>query len=267
MNKRQQIELNDPALTKLIIIPFHYCSGGRDAYASPDGDWGRDGKGVGRNAHIKELIFSTDLRIQNVSRDDINAFCRGLAGNESIQRLELCCCELFDGEIVSMLNPFFERNNNLRSLCVKKSGNVQGQGMFFRNTRAAASNNIRLISDSLSRFDTLQEFEYQSCSLIESVEMIIQALAGHSGMTKIILGGNNVGGRGAAAMAALLANSNSSLEWLNLSSCFLDDRGADILAAALGRNAMLKKLILDGNPDITITGGLFRLHCRTLTQR
>ena len=47
---RRQIKSNDPDLTNLTIE--------KDNYLPHDGDWERDGKGIGRNEHIKELCFA-----------------------------------------------------------------------------------------------------------------------------------------------------------------------------------------------------------------
>jgi hypothetical protein len=86
------------------------------------------------------------------------------------------------------------------------------------------------------------------------MEAIIQALAGHSKLGKIDLAGNKLGERGINALAAILNNTNCSLADLNLSDCSLNDEGAVVLAAALGRNSTLKKLNLRYNSNINATG-------------
>ena len=72
---QRQIEGNDPDLTTLSI--------GRFSYFPSDGEWERDGKGIGRNKHIKKLRFGNnlgvDLRYHNVSRGEFEAFCTGVA--------------------------------------------------------------------------------------------------------------------------------------------------------------------------------------------
>lgn len=246
---RRQIESNDPRLGRLFV--------GQSAanYYPHDGDWGRDGRGIGENEHIKELLLSSDLgSLASLRQDDFRAFCDGIAGNSSIERLEMFCYDLFGGEIFRMLTPFFEQNSNLRRLWISGGGTRGIRRLSFR--RPASLNNAQLLSASLSRFNTLKEFECKCCDLLDGeVEVLIRALAGHPGISRISFSGNEVGGRGAAEMSALLlTNPNSSLEWLNLSSCFLDDSGADILAAALGRNTMLKKLNLEGNRNISVIG-------------
>ena len=69
---RFQIESNDPELNKLIL--GHYF------YLPPDRDWGRAGKGIRENEHIKELSLSS-YPPNYVNRDELELFCGGIAGN------------------------------------------------------------------------------------------------------------------------------------------------------------------------------------------
>ena len=118
MNRRRQIESDDPDLTKLTIgdqNDYQLSLGEGNYYYPHDGDWGRDGKGIGRNTHIKELCFGCGLH-DNVSRDQFEAFCEGMAGNKSIERLEISCGGLYGGEIFNILSTFFQQNRNLRCL-------------------------------------------------------------------------------------------------------------------------------------------------------
>ena len=88
---RRQIESNDPQLKKLWI-------GSRHFYRPTDEDWERGGKAVGENTHIKELRLNYDNDASNVE-----AFCGGIAGNRSIERLKI---DFFGGEIFNKLGPF-----------------------------------------------------------------------------------------------------------------------------------------------------------------
>jgi hypothetical protein len=80
------------------------------------------------------------------------------------------------------------------------------------------------------------------------VELLVRSLVGHSGLTRINLTGNEVGGRGVAALVALIDSPNSSLVDLTLERCALNDEGAVILAEGLGR---LRILNLSENGDVT----------------
>ena len=97
---RCQIDDDDPDLDKLSICRYFYYP--------PDRDWERDGISLGRNTQIKELRLGAGLR-DFVRRDEIRAFCSGLYGNESIERLNVYCNQLFGGEIFNILLPFFEQ--------------------------------------------------------------------------------------------------------------------------------------------------------------
>ena len=231
---RDRIESNDPELNKLTISPH--------SYHPLDGDWERDGRSIGRNEHIKELCFANNLAQNNyVSRDDILAFCGGIACNKSIERLRIECTTLFGGEMFNMLTPFFEQNSNICYLNVRNL--------------VSSPNSVRLLSELLSRFHTLREFNCNYCQLDDSnVTTLIQTLAGHCGLTKIHLSGNEVGVRGMTALSALLGDQNSSLADLNLAQCSLDDEGAIILAPAVGSCVTLRKLNLHGNYNVTSTG-------------
>ena len=99
---RRQIESDDPDLKELTISPLGYMPL----------RWSRDGAAIGRNTRIEKLYIKHLNADDNcVSRDDFEAFCRGLACNEFIWRLEIHCCGLFGGKIFSMLTPFFEKSN------------------------------------------------------------------------------------------------------------------------------------------------------------
>ena len=238
-NTRRQIESNDPDLIKLTINTYNHN------YIPYDGDWARDGKGIGRNEHIKELHFGFNLGIvarRHGGRDNFEAFCAGLAGNKSIKRLDIFCCEIFGGKIFNMLVPFFQQNSNLHHLRVC-GGYQQPYG-------------VRFLSESLSIFDNLRGFDCGSSRLCDSdVEALILSLAGHTRLAKIGLGVNEVGERGVNALAALLNNPRSTLAELDLAYCSLNDERAVILAAALGdRNITLKKLNLSSNSNITSSG-------------
>ena len=230
---RRQFESNYPKLDKLTIGTNVRCN----LYLPHDGDWERDGKSIGKNTNIKHLGFGS-LR-EHVSRDEFEAFCKGLACNQSIERLEIHCCTLFGGEIFNMLGPFLEQNSNLRCLSLF--------GSLGRVANTAA--------EILSRFNTLKEFLYLGGPEAKNdVETLMRAVSGHSGMTAIHLSVGKVGGRVAATLAAMLTNPNSSVSELRLSQIALDDEELAILAPAFARNDTLKNLNLALNGNVTASG-------------
>ena len=174
---RRQIENNDPDLKELVI--------GRDRYQvkyhPPDGDWTRDGKAIGSNLHIKELRFAYNTFDKDVRRDNVEAFCEGLANNKSIERLRIDQCECFGGEILNIISPLLEQNPNLCCLAV-------------RWDFASALNVARRLSELLSRFNTLREFDFYRGRLRDdNVEALLRALVGHFQLIKIDLSENQVG--------------------------------------------------------------------------
>ena len=122
-----------------------------------------------------------------------------------------------------------------------------------------------MLSRTLRRFNTLREFECNGQYKLadNDMEMILQALSGHSCLTSIHLKYNMIGRRALAALTSLLHKPNPSLTILQIRQNALDDEGAGILAAALAGNSTLRKLDLSQNDHITIAGwrALFtRLH-------
>ena len=89
----RQIESYDPNLVKLKIE--------HRSYFPHDNDWQRDGKSIGRNTHLKELDFFYSC--DEVTKEDIEKFLRGVSDNRSIRKLRFYCCNLFNGELFSIL--------------------------------------------------------------------------------------------------------------------------------------------------------------------
>lgn len=161
LQTRHQIEIDDPELDKLVIgrVPrfadnTHWPFTNWKNYHPHDGDWERDGEGVGRNTHIKELSFGNGLNNFGGSRVEFEAFCRGFACNKSIERLTVYGSRLFDGEIFAILSPFLENNHNLRCLKVGEEY-AEHNGL----PPPHPPNSARLLSGTLSRFNTLREFD------------------------------------------------------------------------------------------------------------
>ena len=109
---RRQIECDDPDLVELKIE--RRIVRGR-IYVPHADDWENVGKIIGRNTHLKVLDFS-DLYGGLVAKEDVEKFFRGVANNRSIQKLILDGCNLFGGELFSILIPFFKSNRNFECL-------------------------------------------------------------------------------------------------------------------------------------------------------
>ena len=228
----RQIESDDPDLVKLKI-------GHADEYFPDD----RFGKAIGKNSHLKELRFlglaATPFRRERVTKEDFDKFFRGLFHNRSIQKMSFVNCNLFAGEILRILIPFFTGNHNFESLEISLCD--------------LGSKGLRCLSVALSEFNSLKEFALSSFGS-RTLQEVIKALGGHSRLRTLNLRENNIGKNGCDALATLLQNPNSGLAVLDLYKDKIDDKGAIVLATALAGNNTLIDLNLGSNRSITITG-------------
>ena len=102
---RRQLEKDNPDLIELKIGHSAYGYG----YIPDDGDWGALGVAIGRNTHLRELLF--DSSEKTILQEDFEKLFRGVACNTSIQKLCFESCRFFGGDIFNMLVPFFKNSN------------------------------------------------------------------------------------------------------------------------------------------------------------
>mmetsp|Transcript_3533 Transcript_3533/g.7806 ORF Transcript_3533/g.7806 Transcript_3533/m.7806 type:complete len:570 (-) Transcript_3533:85-1794(-) len=232
---RYKFEHDDPNLIKLKI-------GVQDYFPDPhDIDWERDGKSIGRNTHVRELSFCHG-GLYPIVKKDFKTLFRGISCNRSIRKLifENCDKFIFDGEVLSILTPFFK--NNLNFECLKILG-IDG-----------ASSMRCLLSTALAKFDTLKEFELAGIS--GDVEgSYLQALSGHPDLCELNLSPyGSLGRKECDHLAALLQNPKSKLTVLKLERIGIGDKEAVILATGLSGNSTLTDLDLDWNYNISGIG-------------
>ena len=234
-----QIERDDPALTKLII--------GREGpsfnpynYRPHDCDWEREGNALGKNTHIEELVIK--FSIDDATTDELHMFCRGLSGNKSIEKVVIERVDILN-DIYNMLGPFFEQSGNIQHLVVFISRN---------EVSLISSDMVNKLSLLLKKFNTLKEFRITARLSNDAMKRLINSLGSHTRMTKLNLGLNRIGRSGMKALASLI--NSSSVADINLWSCGLTDETAVILSdALLGKNSV-QKLNLAANPNIRIAG-------------
>mmetsp|Transcript_27920 Transcript_27920/g.48270 ORF Transcript_27920/g.48270 Transcript_27920/m.48270 type:complete len:612 (-) Transcript_27920:8-1843(-) len=242
MQVRRQIEGNDPDLVKLEIYPHYYVGRGND--------WERDGKSIGENTRIKELIISgleiyPDFDVCNgMMKQDLEKFFSGVAHNRSIQKLSFCQCNLFDGEIFRILVPFFKENRNFE--CLQMEG------------CDVSPECLHLITTALAKFDSLKEIiifrEFESeIDEIRAGELV-RVLTGHSDLRKISMVNVPIGRNGCATLATFLQNPKSKLAVLKLHYNNIEDEGAAVLATGLSGNSTLNDLEISKNEDIAEAG-------------
>ena len=234
---RRQFEENDPQLTVLTIgykrritqleVPSKF-------YFPPDDNWERDGIAIGRNTQITQLYIESEID-RCADRDEFEAFCRGIANNNSIQTLRINCCGLYNGDIFTMLTPFFVKNNNLRllSLCERFDHEI-GSG-------ADVSQIVRSCKLALSKFDTLTEFCMHRNGIPDNdMNKILEEIADHSKMSSITICQNIIMGGAISALDSLLEWSHTCLAELYFSLVdSISDNEADMLAATLAKNVSL----------------------------
>ena len=90
---QRQLASNDPKRARLAVSTIV-------------GDWGRLRTYIGRNTTLKELDCSL-LNGDEITKRDFNKFFRGVAYNRSIQKLLFDRCDLYGGEIFSILVTLF----------------------------------------------------------------------------------------------------------------------------------------------------------------
>ena len=229
VTKRRQLENNDPELVRVKIGPN---DGG--------GDWGRLGALIGRNTHVRKLVFA-NIPMDD-SDNDLTQLLRGISSNQ-----EICFyrCGLYDGEILfSVLIPLF-KSSNFRCLDIEQC--VLGH------------DNIRSLASALSEFDSLKEFRLCKCPTDQDdgARDLIQALYGHYDLEKLSLKSGyefkSMRMNSFAALATILQRPGSELAVLDVSYIDTDDE-AVILATGLTGNSTLQELDLSESHGITEAG-------------
>ena len=83
---------------------------------------------------------------------------------------------------------------------------------------------------------------------------LIEGLQGHPSLKRLEIEFGRLGSIGCTAVGKVLAHTNSNLEDIRLSNCYLDDEGLAIVCDALLGNTKMKSLCLKGNTQITSSG-------------
>ena len=170
-------------------------------------------------------------------------FLRGIACNQSIKRLHFEHCGEYLGKACRILTPLF-KNNQVERI------HIAGCEL--------SHEGIRLLTASLTEFDSLKEFELTGARIQHNPQQagkLMQSLNGHSGLRKLDLSSTNVGKLGCSALVDdLLSNPNINLRILNLGSNHLGDAEAVALSSGIAGNTTLKEINLSNNRGITEVG-------------
>ena len=217
------------------------------------------GRGIGNNIHLRELELTSGAGINYCygGKEAFLLLCEGISQNRSIETVSFVDhYARFGADLIQSLTPFFEHNNNLKSIT-------------FRGTDTTSS---LLVAPLMRRVTPLETLDLGS-SLVdsESVEALVAALQDNPTMTpkSICLRNNFIFTDACRSLATLLQDPRCKLEILDLSFNTLDDSSAILFANALIGNTNLKQFIMkdkdedEENDDALKTSG-FRAFSQTL---
>ena len=172
----------------------------------------------------------------------LEPFFGGLNNNKSITTLNFYGRDLLDGQIFTMMVPFFKNNDNFEVISIEEC--IFGDEGSRLLALALGNCKTSLQSVTLMNNDTTEE------GLVD----IITSLSMHPNIHYLDLDGNQMNTNGCIAMAALLQHSCTELQHLDLSRIELDDEGIDILVPALKNSSNLHKLYMHDNDPVTSRG-------------
>ena len=161
--------------------------------------------------------------------------------NRSIQKICFNSMVQLGGEIFQSLRPFFENNNNLSELAVRRCEFGAGCARQFSSALRACNKSLKLV-----RF-------YGNQMGGERLVDIIEAMSAHPQLEQLQLPSMNIGRNESAAIASLLSHTAAELHTLDLGHNDIDDEGVEILVGAL-TNCRLRNLFLHCNHNITARG-------------
>ena len=144
--------------------------------------------------------------------------------NQSIEKLVVPCVEFQNDDTFLLILPFFMNNQAFNHLEIGFEG--QNCSVFLS----------RLVF-VLGQFQSLKVFDLTcdpDLSSNHALFYLIEALAGHVGLSNLILGNVKIGRNECAALSAILRNPASNLAALFLIICQIDDYGALILGGPAG---------------------------------
>ena len=240
-NMLRRVEANDVECTGLWIghPDFH------DGFISSDAsDYSRLGAAIGNNTYLEELVVALD------DEDSLDAanneFFDGLKRNSSISDLELHCNGhiLVGGVEHEILKSHQKINNNLTYLRINSAVLDNGGGDAIIETLRWCTI-IKTINFGYNNITDEQ--------LLPIVEAIKRGCK--TSLESLFLHGNSVSN--ASALATLLADPNSNLQFLNLNTNQIGNEGATVIANSLANNIKLKTLCLRRNPFDQSAVGIF----------
>jgi hypothetical protein len=180
--------------------------------------WGAAGRSIGKSHYVKVL----KLYLESFDHVGLLAFCRGMAVNRSIQRLDLelpgvveptdvatCESEIFFKE----MRPFFEDNTNLVCVDIRYGENIW---MTLSMKQAfCASKSLKELSIKSNR---LRDRELSTME-----EKLLCELFNHAPYLKISMTTRTIGKSSSLAIKSMLADPTCQLNSLSLTKYVLED--------------------------------------------
>ena len=230
----RRLKENDTEFTELWVRNFRdiFHGSSNKTYCPEDArSLGWLGYYIGENTTLKELNFQSNP-FQHFSNNAIEAFCKEVNRNSTIEKISFNYMDLSGGYIFQSLSPFFHSNGNLSELMVGHNCRF-GSGCFRQLLLV-----LRVCSKSIKSITLAHSRRGE-----ESLSDIIEGMAAHPQLEKLDLAGMNVGRNECVALSTILPSA-TRLKELNLCNNGIDDEGAVILASALDGNCTLRKLHL-----------------------
>ncbi len=95
-------------------------------------EWYMVGRYIGNTTHVKWLNFHNIMIGDNTSIEEFAAFCEGLKGNTSIEKIGFIGCHVVGGQaIFDKMSPFLAGNANITEMKIigDKTGAGEGSSM------------------------------------------------------------------------------------------------------------------------------------------
>ena len=210
-------------------------SSDEDEYIPDEGeDLGWLGYYIGQNTKLQVLNFYKTINNESFYKE----ICR----NVSIKEIRFSQISL-DGEVLSMLDPFFQNNHNLTRFTIDECEfGVEG------------ARHLSLAIGNCNKSLTHIEITNNEMEDVQLVGIIITNLSIHPQLQELDLSDNGISmGRNECTALSTLLRTTTQLETLNLNSNNIDDEGMGLLLPAL-RGHSLQKLSLGSNRSITLNG-------------
>jgi len=225
-----KLKNNDESFDSLNIVDDE---GGEDNdYYPIDGeDIGWLGYYIGQNTKLQELTY-----FYETINDE--SFYKEIYRNKSIKEIHFNRITVLDGDMFSMLGPFFKNNHNLNKISVDEC-----------EFGAEAARQLSLAIGNCNK--SLTHFNITNNETVDGqLVQIFTALSMHPQLNHLLIGMGM--GRNECMALATLCYTTNQLRVLYLKGCGINNEGLDILVKALPNS--LQELCLKLNPAVTVDG-------------